>query len=178
MGLEAIPREILVAIAVIATLYAVVTAARRFVARTRLRLRFERAAHGELAAAAILEDHGYTIEGAQVTTTYPIEVDGAAVEILLRADYVVTRGGDRFVAEVKTGQLAPRVQTPATRRQLLEYHVAFGVSGVLLVDAESRSVHRIAFPLSAAPTSSRESPVFLWMLVVTVIALVVMIVRR
>ena len=89
MGLEAIPREILVAIAVLATLYAVVTAAHGFIARARRRLRFERAADGERAAAAILEDYGYTVEGAQVTTTYPIEVDGAEAANRVGVDSVI-----------------------------------------------------------------------------------------
>ena len=40
-------------------------------------------------------------------------------------------GGDQLacVAEVKTGRLAPRIDTPATRRQLLEYRLAFDVDG-------------------------------------------------
>jgi hypothetical protein len=44
------------------------------------------------------------------------------------------------------------VAAPATRRQLLEYRCAFGVDGVLLVDAEARRVHVIDFALPAAPT--------------------------
>jgi len=163
-----IPREVLVATAVLAVLYALLTAARTWVKRARVRGRFERALQGEREAAAILEDHGYTVEGAQVTTSYAVEVDGAPVEILLRADYVVSRGGDRFVAEVKTGRLAPSVQAPATRRQLLEYHLAFGVAGVLLVDADSRSVHHIAFP---APGGARGGRSVVWPLVLAGIVL-------
>ncbi|OJY30825.1 MAG: hypothetical protein BGO98_29095 [Myxococcales bacterium 68-20] len=166
--LDAIPREVLVAIAALALLFVVVSAARSWAKRVRLRFRLERALEGEREAVGILEDHGYAIEGAQVTTTYAIEVDGAPVAITLRADYVVTRGRERFIAEVKTGQVAPRVQAPATRRQLLEYHVAFGASGVLLVDAETRSVHRIAFP--APPGASRSRP-FIWALALTAVAL-------
>lgn len=41
---------------------------------------------------------------------------------------------------MKTGKLAPRLDHAATRRQLLEYRVAFGVDGVLLVDAEAERV--------------------------------------
>jgi hypothetical protein len=171
VGLEAIPRELLVVIAAISILVAIVSAARRFVARARLRVRFERAAQGERDAAAILEAHGYAIEGAQVTTSYPVHVDGAALEIVLRADYIVRQGAERWIAEVKTGQLAPSIQTAATRRQLLEYYVAFGVSGVLLVDAESRCVHRIAFPLSGPPPSGWPWRPFLWAVLLSATAL-------
>lgn len=168
MSLDTIPREVLVAIAALAALYAVFTAVRGWARRARLRIRFERALEGEREAAAILEDHGYSIEGAQVSTSYTVEVDGSPVEIALRADYVVARGGERFVAEVKTGQLAPRVQAPATRRQLLEYHVAFGASGVLLVDAETRSVHRVVFP---SPLQAPRSHPVVWALALTAIVL-------
>ena len=167
-AIDTIPRELLLAIVALALVYVVVTATRSWWRRVRLRGRFERALEGEREAAAILEAHGYAIEGAQVSTSYAIEVDGAPVEIALRADYVVTRGGERFIAEVKTGQVAPRVQAPATRRQLLEYHVAFRAAGVLLVDAEARTVHRIAFP---APPDARRPRSFLWALALTAVVL-------
>lgn len=175
MSLDAIPREVLVAIAALAAIHVVITALRGWARRARLRVRVERALEGEREAAAILEDHGYTIEGAQVSTSYTIEVDGSPVEIALRADYVVARGGERFIAEVKTGQVAPRVQAPATRRQLLEYHVAFGASGVLLVDAETRSVHRIVFP---APLPAPRSRPFAWVLVLAAIVVAGLVAAR
>ena len=175
MLLDRIPREVLVAVAVFAVLYALLTAARGWLKRARVRRRFERGLEGEREAAAILVEHGYTVEGAQVTTSYVIDVDGAPVEILLRADYVVSRGGERYVAEVKTGRVAPSVQAPATRRQLLEYHLAFAVAGVLLVDADARSVHRIAFP--AAP-GARDSRSIVWPLVVTAIVVAVIAAHR
>ncbi|HET9625604.1 MAG TPA: hypothetical protein VFP84_29760, partial [Kofleriaceae bacterium] len=53
--------------------------------------------------------------------------------------------GERLVAEVKTGEVAPRLATAATRRQLLEYLVAFGVDGVLLVCPELGTIQRVAF---------------------------------
>jgi hypothetical protein len=68
----------------------------------------------------------------------------------VRADYVVGVSGRRYVAEVKTGVFAPRLETAATRRQLLEYRIAFDVDGVLLVDAETERVRLIEFPLPPA----------------------------
>ena len=108
------------------------------------------------------------LEAAQVATRYAIEVDGTPLEIALRADYVVARDGERYIAEVKTGEVAPRLQSPGTRRQLLEYSIAFRASGVLLVDAETRSVHRVAFP--AAPGTQRRSP-FVWALAFAAVVL-------
>jgi hypothetical protein len=68
----------------------------------------------------------------------------------LRADYLVEGRGERLVAEVKTGELAPQLATAATRRQLLEYHVAFAVDGVLLVCPEEGAIHRVEFSLPGA----------------------------
>ena len=74
-------------------------------------------------------------------------VDGRPVAMELRADYLVEAGAELLVAEVKTGDEAPSIGTAATRRQLLEYHVAFGVDGVLLVCPEHGTIHRVVFPL-------------------------------
>ena len=66
----------------------------------------------------------------------------------MRADYLVEADGEVLVAEVKTGDVAPRIETAATRRQLLEYHVAFEVDGVLLVCPERGVIHRVDFGLA------------------------------
>ncbi len=168
MLLDSVPREVLVAFVVLAAIVFSFSAVQRWAKRTRRRLRLERGLEGEREAATILEEHGYEIEAAQVATRYAIEVDGTPLEIALRADYVVARDGERYIAEVKTGEVAPRLQSPATRRQLLEYSIAFRASGVLLVDAETRSVHRVAFP--APPGTQRRSP-FVWALAFAAVVL-------
>jgi hypothetical protein len=90
---------------------------------------------------------GYQVLASQVETTYTLLVDGKPSSFTLRADYLVRRSGRRFVAEVKSGQVAPRIDTAATRRQLLEYGAAFQVDGVLLVDGELRQVKEVTFPV-------------------------------
>ena len=62
-----------------------------------------------------------------------------------RVDLLVVRHGKRFAVDVKTGDIAPDPRHPATRRQLLEYLLAFEVDGVLLVDMRARRIHEIAF---------------------------------
>ncbi len=121
----------------------------RWLPKRRLLLARERGAEGEIRAEALLRRLGYTIVGRQVRSSYSLTMDGIAVTVDLRADFVVERDDVQFVAEVKTGRFAPRLDTPATRRQLLEYRMAFDTAGVLLVDADSGRVSTVDFPFSA-----------------------------
>ncbi|HEY5947881.1 MAG TPA: hypothetical protein VIV40_20415, partial [Kofleriaceae bacterium] len=105
-----------------------------------------RAGAGEDAAALLLADAGFTIVERQARVTWAPLVDGEPILMELRADYLVEARGELFVAEVKTGEEAPSVETAATRRQLLEYHVAFAADGVLLVCPERGTIHRVVFP--------------------------------
>ncbi len=123
--------------------------ARRGRSRTaRRRARVARA--GELAAVELLAAAGFTIDDAQATHAWQLTVDGAPHAAALRCDYLVTRDGERWVAEVKTGGEAPRLGNSATRRQLLEYQVAYGAVGVALVDATAGVVHEVCFDLGMA----------------------------
>lgn len=122
----------------------------------RARRRADRALRGEDAAVDLLERAGYRIEARQVGTRWPIRVGGEEVEIALRADYLVRRGGRRWVAEVKTGEQAPSLSHAPTRRQILEYRHAFDVDGALLVEPERGAVTEVHFPHEAASPARQE----------------------
>jgi hypothetical protein len=112
----------------------------------RVRSRNARAQVGEIEAEQLLEGLGYQIIDRQVRCLWWIEVDGEEEEVELRADLLVERDGDRFIAEVKTGTRAPDPTFPQTRRQLLEYRLAFEPYGVLLVDMEEEEILSVDFP--------------------------------
>ncbi len=118
---------------------------KRWLVVRRLQLRAGRALEAEAWAASLLSRAGYSVVGRQVKGSYDILIDGHPFSISLRADYIVERRGRLFVAEVKSGELAPSLETAATRRQLLEYRIAFVVDGVLLVDGEAGSIHEVVF---------------------------------
>lgn len=118
----------------------------RALPRRRMAFARERGARGERAARPLLERHGFSVLSEQTRATYTLIVEGETLEIELRADFVVELDGRRFVAEVKTGEIAPSVRTSSTRRQLLEYRLGFDVDGVLLVDAERGTVRPVEFP--------------------------------
>jgi hypothetical protein len=140
--------------------------------RRRTMGRIIRAQQGESRARELLEARGYAVIGAQFGCSYALSIDGQDLAITLRADYLVARDGVRYVAEVKTGTSAPFLRTPATRRQLLEYRMAFDVDGVLLVDAEAERIHVVRFPFPDRPTSERLSP-FGWIAVGAGVALLI-----
>jgi len=183
LDLRAIPPELIALAAATSLLLALVQTLRlawqRFSRRRALAIRRERGAAGEARAEHLLRDLGYTILGRQIAVSYPVEVDGAPIDIDLRADYLVAYGQHRYIAEVKTGRAAPRIDTPATRRQLLEYRIAFDVDGVLLVDADAERVHAVAFPLPVltAPTAARGGRLA-WLLVGIVVGMVAAVALR
>lgn len=111
------------------------------------RRRGARAVQGERQAERLLERLGFEILERQMCLEWVIDCDGEEHVVELRADLLVERAGQRYVAEVKTGVAAPLLTNPATRRQLLEYCVAYQVDSVLLVDVEMGVVREVSFPL-------------------------------
>ncbi|HEY5926204.1 MAG TPA: PD-(D/E)XK nuclease family protein [Kofleriaceae bacterium] len=117
----------------------------------RAKQRAARACAGEDAAELLLEDAGFTIVERQARVIWAPIVDGEPIAMELRVDYLVEQHGQLLVAEVKTGDEAPSVETAATRRQLLEYHIAFAADGVLLVCPERGAIQRVRFALGRLP---------------------------
>ncbi len=110
------------------------------------RARQRRARRAEVDAERLLKKAGFRVVERQVDAAWPIRVDGEAVSALVRADLIVARRRRRYVAEVKSGARVTRPDHPQTRRQLLEYQLAYDVDGVLLVDMEAGAVIEVAFP--------------------------------
>ncbi|HPH68219.1 MAG TPA: hypothetical protein PLF40_20820, partial [Kofleriaceae bacterium] len=81
--------------------------------------RAARAQGGELDAEGQLASAGYAILQRQAHALWVPRVDGVAEPFELRADFLVQdiESRDIFVAEVKTGDLAPELSTAATRRR-------------------------------------------------------------
>jgi hypothetical protein len=143
-------RDVVIVATTAAAILLVVALLRWLAARGRSRVARRRARvalAGEHRAEALLAAAGFTVEGRQVPHLWRIAVDDDVHEAALRCDFVVVRGGERWVAECKTGEVAPRLATAATRRQLLEYQVAYAATGVALVDATAGTVVEVRFDL-------------------------------
>jgi hypothetical protein len=107
---------------------------------------------GEEAAEFLLEEAGYEIVERQLGLTWEIDCDGEPMQFLLRADLLVERDGAQYIAEVKTGEYAPSLANASTRRQMLEYSIAFDSPVVLLVDIERETILEVEFPQAASET--------------------------
>lgn len=102
---------------------------------------------GEQTAAGLLAAAGYGRLDSQATRTTAMRIDGVDVAYEVRADYLASRAGRRWVVEVKAGTTVCDPTHRDTRRQLLEYRVVYGdLAGVLLVDVPARRIHTIEFP--------------------------------
>ncbi|MDH5674705.1 MAG: hypothetical protein OEZ06_21435 [Myxococcales bacterium] len=146
-----------------ALLFLLALVLKRKLASLRQRRRALRAVRGEEEGAALLLQRGYRIDARQAQTRWAILFGGERREIALRADYLVSRGGKRWVAEVKTGSRAPSIGHAPTRRQILEYRHAFDVDGALLVEPERGCVTEVDFPaLSRSRPTGWQRPL-LWL---------------
>ena len=100
---------------------------------------------GEASAESLLKAAGYTIVDDQLRLPCNYLVDGDVISYSVRVDFLVEKDGRRYVAEAKNGPSASDPRTTATRRQLLEYTVAYGAYGVLLVDVPGKRVRVVEF---------------------------------
>ena len=134
---------VLLAIVLVVALWGWWRAATRLSRASRRRQRVAR--RGETAAERLLERLGFVILDRQLTRNWQLEVDGTSETVSSRVDLLVERDGSVFVADVKTGRQAPDPRRPATRRQLLEYLLAFEADGALVVDMEGQDVRTVSF---------------------------------
>lgn len=135
--------------------------------RHRRSLIAKKALGAERAALRLLRSRGYDILDTQVRQSWPVRHGEHYLDINLRADALVRRGNRRFIAEVKSSSLVADLKHGPTRRQLLEYAIAYGTDGVLLIDMYAEHVEEIIFPGLPRSHGRRNGwPVFVLCLVV------------
>ncbi len=141
------PTEAVVTLVVALVLFGLLLGVRLAAWRKRRRGRHValRGARGEEAGVLVLEDAGYEVLETQVRAAATVAVDGDAEVYDLWIDAIAVRRGRRYVVEFKTGGVAS-IAVASTRRQLLEYALAFPDHDLLLVDASQGTVYEIAFP--------------------------------
>ena len=123
---------------------------RRFLRRCR------RGVQAEAQAGPILKSYGYELLETQKQVQATINVDGKALAYQVCPDGLAKRGNSLFAVEVKTGRTAPKPLYRETRRQLLEYYHILPVEGVLLVNADLRTVSVVSFEKKSRKTKEKR----------------------
>lgn len=112
--------------------------------REQERQKAERA--DEEKALAVLTKAGFAFHSRNVEANGQLMVNGAGEPYRVKTDLLVTKEGQVYAVEMKSGSPATSIRHGATRRQLLEYSVIFPVAGTLLVDLKGKTFQHIVFP--------------------------------
>lgn len=111
----------------------------------RLRKRFSKSRQAEKEAEKILRKNGYTIIDAQKSKPLLITIGNKIHRYLVRIDYLAKKRGKVFVVEVKSGEKIPYITNRETRRQMLEYYLAYQPCGILLLNMKNKSISEVKF---------------------------------
>ena len=111
----------------------------------RLRKRFSKSRQAEKEAEKILRKNGYTIIDVQKSKPLLITIGDKIHRYLVRIDYLARKRGRVYVVEVKSGEKIPYITNRETRRQMLEYYLAYQPSGILLLNMKNKSISEVKF---------------------------------
>lgn len=111
----------------------------------RISSRVTKAKRAEGKAIKLLKKNGYEVIETQKRALLTMTVDENPSENWVQADLIVKKGRKKYVAEVKTGEIAQRITSSAIRRQLLEYYLVYRPKGILLVDMERERIREVRF---------------------------------
>ena len=104
----------------------------------------KRGRKGERNSIILLENYGYKILDEQIKLNGYFFIDGKLSEFDLRPDLLVEKDGVKYIAEIKTGEVA-NPSNRNTRRQLHEYSYYSNQDDVLLVDPIKKSIKKLSF---------------------------------
>ncbi|SHG75009.1 PD-(D/E)XK nuclease family protein [Desulforamulus hydrothermalis] len=124
----------------------------------RARHRVRQAGKAEAAAGRLLETAGYRILAVQERVPVVTKINGKPHKSHIQADFIVQKGKQVFVVDVKTGEAAQKPAAPENRRQLLEYYLVYRPDGVLVLDMDKLKLYHLEFEVEF-PSPRGVSPV-------------------
>ena len=116
------------------------------------RLLRKRGKKGERTSIKLLEKNGYKILDEQIKLNGSLFIDGELSEFDLRPDLLLEKDGIKYIAEIKTGNVA-NPSNRNTRRQLLEYSYYSDQDIILLVDPIKKTIKELSFKKNIAGSS-------------------------
>lgn len=119
----------------------------KYLRKRNFKKKMQKAKKSEHRAVKFLENKGYQILDFQKKCFYTLYIDNKPYKIEVKADLIVKKGNKNFVAEVKTGEKVTSPKYTGTRRQLLEYYMAYRPDGLILVDMERQKIRTIKYSI-------------------------------
>ncbi|BDU50044.1 hypothetical protein [Haliovirga abyssi] len=107
--------------------------------------KFKHGFEEEKKAEYFLKNSGYKTLEYQKEIIIKVKSNKDEIEMKIRPDYIVKKGFEKYIAEIKTGEFAPKLTNKSTRRQLLEYYFMTEYNGILLVDMDKKTIEKIKF---------------------------------
>lgn len=114
----------------------------------------------EKRAEKWLKRNGFQIIEKQQGRPLVIQEGKNTHRYLIRTDFLVKKGIHRYIVEVKSGQKNNSVTNRDTRRQLLEYYLAYPGYGIILFDMENKKFSEVKFSLPDLHSRQIKSVIF------------------
>lgn len=111
----------------------------------KLKQRFSKGRQAEKEAEKILRKKGYTIIDVQKSKPLHISIGDKIHRYLVRIDYLARKRGKVYVVEVKNGEKVPYITNRETRRQMLEYYLAYQPNAIVLLNMKNKSISEVKF---------------------------------
>ncbi|MBT9140415.1 MAG: hypothetical protein DDT30_00991 [Dehalococcoidia bacterium] len=117
-----------------------------WVGRRRLgRITDQRAAKSNPRARAILEESGYEIVKIKPSLTVRMEVDDQPYPFVLKSDFIVSRGGRRYLVKLQQENKQVRLQSKLGRDSHLRDVLAFRADGILVINMKKETLSQVRF---------------------------------
>jgi hypothetical protein len=116
-----------------------------WVYRRPRRITGQKAGKADGKARALLEEAGYEIQRVRPAVTVQMEIDGKAYPFELKSDFLVSRGGRRYLVRIRRDEKQARLQSKLWRGAHLRDVLAFGADGLLVLNVEKGTVQQVRF---------------------------------
>lgn len=114
----------------------------------------------EQKAEKWLKRNGFQIIERQQSRPLIIKAGTTHHRYQIRIDFLVKKSGRTYVVEVKSGSQNRHITNRETRRQLLEYFLAYQPDGIILFDMETKKFSEIKFLLPYFHSQLIENTIF------------------